>query len=358
MKKRNLFIHAINIHQGGGSVLLSSFLHELPCNINIIANLDSRMVLDFDISKNIQVNYFKNSIISRFFSEVRLFRNAAKNDLIFCFGSLPPLLPSKTHSIVFVQNRYVIDKFSLKNLPLNFIVRIQIERLWFYLASPRVYKFIVQTPSMFSRMRLINRLKDVPINVLPFILDVRRFSRKLEKFSSKMITGNFCYIASGEPHKNHQKLIEAWVALAKEGIFPSLTLTLDRERSPHLINWILQQKSIYKLKVTNIGHINHSNLLSVYRKHKALIFPSKFESFGLPLVEARQANLSILASELDYVRDLVDPEETFNPFSAESIAMAVKRFMNIPEAKPQLIDTKKFISFILKEFSELENINR
>ena len=67
-------------------------------------------------------------------------------------------------------------------------------------------------------------------------------------------------------------------------------------------------------------------LLELLRS-KALIFPSLAESFGLPLVEAQEFNKPILASELDFVRDVCSPVDTFDPKSSLSIARAVKRFL-------------------------------
>ena len=54
-----------------------------------------------------------------------------------------------------------------------------------------------------------------------------------------------------------------------------------------------------------------------------MIFPSFYESFGLPLIEARQANLPILASDLEYVHEICAPVATFDPTLAESIAEQV-----------------------------------
>ena len=73
---------------------------------------------------------------------------------------------------------------------------------------------------------------------------------------------------------------------------------------------------------------NSENAINLLKLSKTLIFPSKFESYGLPIVEAKMHNLKIIASEKDYVRDLIDPEETFDPDSDLSISRAVKRFMN------------------------------
>ena len=79
--------------------------------------------------------------------------------------------------------------------------------------------------------------------------------------------------------------------------------------------------------VGNVGVLPHDRLLAMYRASGALIYPSSFESFGLPLIEARQAGLPVLAPELDYVRDVIDPDETFDPRSPISIARAVRRYL-------------------------------
>ena len=101
------------------------------------------------------------------------------------------------------------------------------------------------------------------------------------------------------------------------------------------------------LKVTNAGELSHQDALTLYKKAGAAIYPSTFESFGLPLIEARQAGLPVLASELDYVRDVLDPEQTFDPESSQSIARAVKRFMGKEEKALPLLDAHGFIEHIL-----------
>ena len=84
----------------------------------------------------------------------------------------------------------------------------------------------------------------------------------------------------------------------------------------------------------------------LYKKSAALIFPSKFESFGLPIIEAIQAGLPILAPEVDYVRDLIDPAQTFDPASAISIARSVKRHIGVAEDVLPILETRHFLDSI------------
>ncbi len=82
-------------------------------------------------------------------------------------------------------------------------------------------------------------------------------------------------------------------------------------------------------------------------------YPSIKESLGLPLLEAQSMSIPIIASELDFVRDIVKPVETFNPHSSLSIQRAIKRYLNIKERKLITFNTDKFI----ESFYYFENIN-
>ena len=97
------------------------------------------------------------------------------------------------------------------------------------------------------------------------------------------------------------------------------------------------------MKVENIFFDNHVNLIDMYAKTRALIFPSNYESFGIPLIEAKYLNLPILAGELDYIRDLIDPIQTFDPNSPISIYRAVKRFLNLPFERTRILTPKQFV---------------
>ena len=56
----------------------------------------------------------------------------------------------------------------------------------------------------------------------------------------------------------------------------------------------------------------------------------------------------MLAAELDYVRDILDPVETFDPNSPVSIARAVKRYLGKEENPLPLTDAEKFLHLLFK----------
>ena len=344
---RRLFIHAPNVHQGGGRALLSALLGALPPEFELVVSLDARIELAEEKLQKIDVKRVVPSVIQRFLAELWLRKQVGKDDIVLCFGNLPPLFKLRGRTVVYVQNRYLVVKlagFSFKST-----LRLLIERLWLSHRTDNVDEFVVQTPSMDLLMRTISGDR-VPVRVVPFVALNRGYGRKIQ--NPGIDTGkamNFLYVASGEPHKNHRQLIEAWCLLASDGVFPVLTLTLDCGRFPELWTWIESKTSQYGMNVVNAGNVRHSQIGSLYSKAAALIYPSTIESLGLPLIEARQAGLAVLASELDYVRDVIDPEQTFDPESAISIARAVKRFMALDEPSLPLKDAKEFMAELLED---------
>ena len=153
------------------------------------------------------------------------------------------------------------------------------------------------------------------------------------------------YVSSDDPHKNHKKLIEAWCLLSEEDISPKLILTIDKNTSLH--SSIIKKVEKNGLNIDIIPNLERLEILNLYKQSTALIFPSFFESYGLPLVEANHYKLPVIASELDYVRDILDPVETFDPNSAKSISRSVKRFLKIKEKKTDIVAPVEFIKSVI-----------
>ncbi len=342
-----LFIHATNVHQGGGRALLDALLRALPGSSGALALLDSRMPLPDGMPEGMQVRRVKPSVIERFKAERWLTESVRSGDTVLCFGNLPPLFKLRGRVVVFLQNRYLINDVRLDDFPLKIRVRLAMERLWLFARMANADELVVQTPTM-KRLLEARTQGRVPVRILPFMAECNGYTRNApQEQAQRRESCDFLYVASGEPYKNHLRLIEAWGLLAEEGLFPSLRLTLDEASFRTLCREIEEMRQRYGLKVANMGVLSHGDVLALYKNVDALIYPSAFESFGLPLIEARQAGLPVLAPELDYVRDVLDPEQTFDPESPVSIARAVKRFMGMEERPLPLMDAKKFIEHIV-----------
>ena len=339
---RRLVVHAPNVHQGGGLSLLLALLKGAEGKSCLIS-LDVRAQVPDDVLKNLQVKQVRPTLLQRLLAERWLSKVVEKEDTVLCFGNLPPLQKLKGNTFLFLQNRYLLEPALLKEVPIKTRIRLMIERWWLNAKFGNVDEVIVQTPTM-KRLVELQLRPNVSVRVLPFVAGTPAYTRRClyarEPNNPKF---DFVYVASGEHHKNHRTLIQAWCILAADGVFPSLCLTIDKSKFAELNDCIEKNINRLGLNIKNIGSVAHKEALLLYRQSAALIYPSKLESFGLPLIEARQADLPVLASELDYVRDILDPEEVFDPDSPISIARAVMRFMGLNKNEMLLLEGKEFI---------------
>jgi glycosyltransferase involved in cell wall biosynthesis len=334
-----LVLYAPNVHTGGGGVLLKELLLSVPKKGCIAAILDKRIASNLDIShlQNVEIVYWvKPTFISRIFAELILYK-FEKNCKVFCFHNIPPILNNSKFITVFFQNKLIVQS-GIKNY-VNFktLIISRIERFLNIFFNSKVKTYIVQTESMKRELKNSLFCNDLPeIKVLPFLHSIDNGSTITEDKK-----WDFIYISSGDTHKNHLNLIEAWKILASENIYPSLALTID-SRYKSLCNLIKATQKLSRIEITNLGNIDHNLTLKIYAQTKALIYPSKSESFGLPLLEATILGTPIIAAELDYVRDVCDPVETFDPNSPTSIARSVKRFLGTNGSENKLLSAREF----------------
>lgn len=340
-------LHSVNIHKGGGLNLLLSLIFQGGDLKDSFAHIliDERLAICDDvISKSCDVKRYRPTIISRLSAEWWLYKNVHKKDTVLCFGNLPPVFNIKGRVLVYMHNRYLIDDIKLSGFSFGVRLRISLERLWLKSRLNHVDEFIVQTPSMRNLMEKFSHSSS-KVTVKPFIANANGYQRSRDQKQGFLDSEHtFLYVASAEPHKNHKALIDAWCLLAEEGLRLKLILTFDEAVFSDVAVYLKEQTMNFSLKIQNLGSLSHSSVISLYQKVDALIYPSEFESFGIPLIEARQAGLDILAPEKDYVRDLIDPESTFDSSSPVSIAKSVKRYIGVIDKPLKIISAKSFLS--------------
>lgn len=319
-------IYAPNVRAGGGLVLLQALLSSWTGSAQLRAVLDSRARSKLDVPGHIEIDWVEVGLGGRARAEWQLASSAANAKCILCFHGLPPLAISRRPSaqiVVFLQNRLVIDRSSLRDYPFKTQIRMALERFLFRWKSPHISDVIVQGPTMARDLSTLfgDNTHTPRIHVRPFAAVIEPSPPQVHhrKF-------DFIYPASGEPHKNHETLLAAWEHLKQEGFAPSLALTLG-EQDLALWQQLRERAGRAGLNLTNLGNLPMQAMLQAYRQSGAVVFPSTRESFGLPLVEATMIGLPIVAGELDFVRDVCEPAESFDPTSATSIARAIKRHL-------------------------------
>jgi glycosyltransferase involved in cell wall biosynthesis len=329
-----IIIIASDIHSGGGKTLLNDFL-SAASKMNLI-NFHVLVDQRYDSKKYFQDNIFFTFVskFQRIFYVNRTVKKLAnEDDIIINFSDLPTFSVHKATTIQYIQNQYLIDNLSTKGLHWFVRLRLLFEKIAFSIFLRNSDYLFIQNLVMQDLLLNLGFSKNI-IKVMPFkdIEQVASIEKKLEN--------SFLYVASDDSHKNHSNLIAAWKLLAKQGNYPTLILTIDGNTFLH--RQITEKIKKYNLQINIESNLSRLELLGYYNKVSALIYPSFFESLGLPLIEASNFNLPVIASELDYVRDLIDPTETFDPNSPRSIARAVNRFMGNTDNKTRILSAVAF----------------
>jgi len=194
------------------------------------------------------------------------------------------------------------------------------------------------TISDFSRKDIIRCLDVNPSRVKSIHLDAPSYFNSNLKLKSnlKLPLKYIFYPANTWPHKNHHRLLEAFSRVRLE--FPNLKLLLSGysyDSSKELNNLI--DKYNLKKHVKFLGYIKDSDMPYVYQKAIGLFFPSLFEGFGIPLVEAMKAKCPIICSNTTSIPEIVDNAGLyFDPLSVNDIATKLKLFLSDQDLRNNL----------------------
>ena len=129
------------------------------------------------------------------------------------------------------------------------------------------------------------------------------------------------YPANAWPHKNHPRLFEAFVQVQNER--PELRLVLTGSDHPVDLPG----------GVTSLGRVYDERLVELYRTAAALVFPSLYEGFGLPPLEAMACACPVAVSRVAALPEVCGNAAVyFDPTSAESIAQGIVEVLDRPPA--------------------------
>jgi glycosyltransferase involved in cell wall biosynthesis len=125
------------------------------------------------------------------------------------------------------------------------------------------------------------------------------------------------YPARAWPHKNHARLFEAFADLRRRHTGLELVLTAYEGPVPE--------------GVRSLGHMGRGELVELYRTAAALVFPSLYEGFGQPPLEAMACGCPVASSNVASLPEVVgDAARLFDPTSTEEIVAAVEDVLGDP----------------------------
>jgi glycosyltransferase involved in cell wall biosynthesis len=133
------------------------------------------------------------------------------------------------------------------------------------------------------------------------------------------------YPANGWPHKNHVTLVRAMARVARERPGLQLVMTGCPFDLPDRLKPLFDEHGLHDA-VRHIGYVTREEVAGLYAASRMLVFPSLFEGFGLPLLEAMHLGAPVACSNIGSLPEVGgDSVLFFDPLAPEQIADAILR---------------------------------
>jgi alpha-1,3-rhamnosyl/mannosyltransferase len=226
-------------------------------------------------------------------------------------GTLP--MRSPVPAIVTVHDLQPFD------LPENFH---PVKRVYLHRMLPRTVRRarLVLAHSEFVRRSILERfsideslVRVVPAGVRP--LTVPEIDRDELRQRYDLPARWFVFPAITYPHKNHVTLVRAFAAVAKAHPDTALVLTGRAAGAEGEIHQVIGEHELAS-QVRRTGRVPRRDLLGLVAGAEALTFPSRYEGFGLPVLEAMTLGTPVIASRSTALPEvvgeagrLVDPDD-------------------------------------------------
>jgi glycosyltransferase involved in cell wall biosynthesis len=139
------------------------------------------------------------------------------------------------------------------------------------------------------------------------------------------------YVGNIKPHKNLVRLIEAFDELRRTGLDDLKLLIIGDEISklPSLRRAVHSHK-LHK-HVRFLGYVSDGTLRILYRLASLFVFPSLYEGFGLPPLEAMASGTPVVASNQSSLPEVTgDAAVLVDPYDVESIVDGMRRVLTDP----------------------------
>jgi glycosyltransferase involved in cell wall biosynthesis len=207
--------------------------------------------------------------------------------------------PPAASTILDLQHEFLPENFGRAELAY---------RRYLYGLTARRSRIVIAI-SEHARETLIERLCLEPerVRTIHLGVDVERFTPADVERDPFLL-----YPANRWPHKNHERLFEAFALLRAER--PELRVVLTGTRHADVPDGVEAR-----------GRVSAHELVDLYHRASALVFPSLYEGFGQPVLEALACACPVACSDLRPLREVAgDAAVYFDPNDPESIAQATR----------------------------------
>lgn len=195
-----------------------------------------------------------------------------------------------------------------------------------------LYADFIISISKYSRDRFLDIFPHFPDERIKVVYPGNRFnipkkSRIKPKAVNNLSPDKF-WLASGtlEPRKNTKRLLKAYANYSGKNKLPYPLVLAGAIGWLDYDIWDLVEKLGLTNKVIILGYVSDANLLWLYKHCYAFIYPSLYEGFGLPVLEAMSAGAAVITSNTTSIPEVAgNAADIINPKSQKDMADAFRR---------------------------------
>ena len=314
---KTLLLDALYINNSGGKILLDYLIDVLEqSDIPVCYLLDKRIENQGrNIKKSNPVYYVEASLVQRH----RFYKmHSISFNKVLCFGNLPPTIRLSIPVFTYFHQKLFISVPD--DVPVSQKLLLRLKTKIFKFLQPHTDYWLVQTDIVKEDFTLkFSKIIPEKVLLMPFYPQI-----KVDEVV-RIIREKHCYVyvSNGSPHKNHVRLLNAFIKFYNTHQLGELHLTVGNE-FPGLITTIRSLQS-QGYPIINHGFIAHSELAKIYKKAEYLIFPSLSESFGLGLIEAIENGCKVIGADIPYTFAVCNPSIIFDPLKVDDIVKAFEK---------------------------------
>ena len=246
----------------------------------------------------------------------------------------PLLLNLVNTAPLFYNNKIVtIHDISWKHFPYAVSRKFY---LWYSFLIPKIAENSkhIFTVSEFSKKDISENLHINPNKFTVIYNAVNDNFRPLNINREKIILS----VASIQKYKNTKRLIESFLNVRKK--FPDFKLFLTGgENSKVFQKMHFHEEQLREKNIFFTGYLSEDKLVEMYNKAALFVFPSLFEGFGIPPLEAMACGCIVVASNAASIPEVCkDAALYFNPYSTEDMVKKIEMVLNNTNLQQKLAE--------------------
>lgn len=339
MEEKKIVIDARMINASGIGRYLQSILPGIVSHFECITLLGDKKLINkvLDTPLSAEIIPFRNSIYS-LSEQIKYTQIIPKCALFFSPHYNIPLLPIKAkHKVVTIHDVFHLAFYNELSLPQKIYSKIVINS-----ALKKSDKII--TVSNFSKKEILkytNSKYEEKISVIYNGIDLKK---KGKRYTKDITTPYFLFVGNIKPHKNLKRTLESFKLFLEKyqnsENLPQFIIVGKKEgfiTGDNVVN-LVEKDFLLRKYVKFTGWIDDNELDELYSNALALIFPSYYEGFGFPPLEAMTFDCPVIASDKACISEICeDAALYFDPFSVKSIMEKMMIIFNEKDIRNNLV---------------------